>query len=104
MLKKLLIVGVLLLTSCGTTRTVYVKPTPCYISPFPKLAVSDPTICNGDMVCYTLDQDYEITKFLFQVARWKEEVKSCNAVRLHKVPVVSSRTYDSQIYSILESF
>jgi hypothetical protein len=104
MLKKLLIVGVLLLTSCGTTRTVYVKPTPCYISPFPTPpANTEPLVC-GEMLCYTLDQDFEMTRFLFQVARWKEEVRSCNAVKLHKTIVANNQTYDSQIYSILKSF
>ena len=111
MLKKLLIVGMLFLNGCGLiTNTKIVTAPPCLITPFPTPppALGLPYHVQDkkelvEAVCYLKDDDYEMTKFLKQVARWRNEVRSCKAIKETKV-VVKKNNYPQLMFAIMESF
>jgi hypothetical protein len=86
MLRKLLIVESLLLISlisgCFST-TKYIKTPPCLISQFPKAPRIVGYQCyqgKVESICYSVKDDFEVTKFLEQVLRWRNEVRSCLSV------------------------
>lgn len=93
----------LLGTSCGIlpTRTVYVPTPPCVISPFPPTPVLTPFPCEP-AVCYSVEDQDKLTTFIFQVRRWRSEVKSCNGIKEYKRRLAVN--YESTIYSIMKSF
>lgn len=83
MLKKLLIGLTALLMSCGTTKYVPATPIPCRISAFPTTPKEFPVDC-VELECMVEWFDDQ-TRFMRQVKRWRDDVRSCKAIKEDKI-------------------
>lgn len=88
----------------GTTKYVPATPIPCRISAFPKEPLEFPEDCVEAecMVAWFDDQ----TRFHRQVKRWRDDVRSCKAIKEDKISRFNKNEYTlpKQVSRIMGSF
>lgn len=90
MLKRLLMAGALLLSSCTRTQTVtrYVTPTPCHLAEMPVLpdigALATP---DGKFVGFTVPDFTQLVEWVREVQEWHDVVMTCPYVTQEKNPL-----------------